>query len=195
MVGRWLPRFDSRYRRMIMLRRPNFLVATLATALVLGLTMPVFADETKGTIRAVNTDRTELVLKGVVNDTTYILTKGAWISLDGRRCKLADLREGDKVNIDYEKAKTNQFVCSGVRAFRNATNTTGTIRRTDTNGNQLVLKGTLKDSVYIMDKNPTIYLNGKEHNFSDLRPEDSVDITYYRDGDRMMVTEVRSTRK
>jgi len=163
-------------------------------ALVLGLTGSVRADEVKGTVRSVFPDRNELVLKGVLKDTGYVVSKDAWISLDGRKCKLADLKEGDKVTMDWGKQGAT-LITTGIRGFRNASQTTGTVRYVIADKNELVLKGVVKDSVYHLDKNIMITLNGKAANFSDLREGDSVDITYLQNGDRLTTTEIRASRK
>jgi len=180
---------------MTMVRLPNCCAGVLAVALLLCLSKPVWADETKGTVRAVNVEKHELVVKGVASDTTYHLTKEAWVILDGRRVKLQDLKEGDKVTMNTRK-ENNQYIAAGVRAFRIATSTTGTISTVNTTNNVLVLKGTVKDTTYIVDKNVAVYMNGKQCNFSDLRPDDSVDITYFRnEGDQLAITEIRASRK
>jgi len=177
-----------------MLRFPQCFVGALAVTLSLGLATPAFADVAKGTIRTVHTDQNTLVIKGITSDTTYHLTKEAWVILDGRRVKLGDLNQGDKVYIDYAK-QNDRFVATGARCFRNGTETTGTVKHLYADKNEIVLKGVLKDTTYDMDKKHTIYLNGKESNFSDLREGDEVSLTWLKHGDRMLVTEVRATRR
>src|SRR5438105_1923267 len=77
--------------------RHSKIVAALALALFLGAAVQVQAqDETKGTIKTVDTTRNEVVLKGTVKDTVYELNKDASVWLDGVRCKLGDLKADDK---------------------------------------------------------------------------------------------------
>jgi len=177
-----------------MFRFPQCFAGAFAVVLSLGLTAPVFADVAKGTVKTVHTDLNTLVIKGITSDTTYHLTKDAWVILDGRRVKLGDLTLGDKAYIDFAK-QNDRLVATGARCFRNGTETTGTVKHLYGDKNEIVLKGVLKDTTYDMDKKHTIYLNGKESNFSDLREGDEVALTWLKQGDRMLVTEVRATRR
>jgi len=171
----------------------KFFAGVLSVALMLGLALPVLADEAKGTVRTVHGDKNDIVIKGIVNDTTYYLDKGAWVILDGRKSKLTDLREGDKAAITYEKRGEN-LVSFGVRAWRNASETHGTVRHVIADKNQLVLKGVVKDTTYFLDKDATVYLNQKISNFSDLRDGDDVHVTYEKRGDELHVSEIRAVR-
>jgi len=177
-----------------MIRLPKFSMAALVATLMLGLATPVFADLTSGTIRSVNNERKEIVLKGVLKDTTYALIKDAIVVLDGRRAQLKDLMPNDKVTLDIRKSGEQTFAHSA-RALRSASEASGTVRFVIADKNQLVLKGVVSDTVYHMDKTPTIWLNGKECNFSDLRENDSVTVTYFQSGDNRVVRDVRAERK
>jgi len=178
-----------------MTRLPKLCLGVLA--LFLTVAGPALADDTKGTVRSVNGERNEIVLKGVVNDATYPLRKDAWVILDGRKVKLTDLKEGDRAQLSYEKVGSDN-VAFGVRVLRNAAETHGTLRNTNSQQNQIVLKGLVKDTAYNLDKNTKIYINLKEANVSDLRDNDDVYVTYLRGGannDVFTVTEIRCVRK
>jgi len=177
-----------------MIRLPKFLAAALVATLLLGLATPVFADITSGTIRSVNAERREIVLKGILKDSTYPVTKEALIVLDGRKSELKDLRPDDKASVEWVK-NGEQVTCVSLRVLRNSSETNGTIRFVIADKNQLVLKGVLKDTVYNLEKTLAVRLNGKEANFSDLREGDEVVLTYQQSGDRMMVNDIRATRK
>jgi len=177
-----------------MIRLTNYFAGALVAALMFVLATPSFADTVTGTVRSVNADRNEIVLKGVLKDTTYNLAKNPWIVLDGRKCKLADLREGDKATIEYTE-KGGNMNASSARALRSASETNGTIRFVIADKMEIVLKGIVKDTAYHLDKNATILFNGKEGNFSDLREGDQVTLTYERSGDRFVVHDVRVLRK
>jgi len=109
-----------------MLRLLNVRVG-LALGLFLGWTLSAGAEETKGTIRAVNAERKEIVLKGVLHDATYQIGNDARFCIDGRKAKLGDLREGDHVVVDYQKAG-DRMTATEVRGLRKASETTGEVR-------------------------------------------------------------------
>ena len=77
------------------------------------------AEETKGTIKAVDTAKNEVVLKGIINNSVYEVNKDAAVCLDGVKSKLADLKEGDQAVITYEK-KGEHMMASAVRGLRSA---------------------------------------------------------------------------
>jgi Cu/Ag efflux protein CusF len=177
-----------------MIRLPKFFVGVLALALLLTLTTPILADEAKGTIRTANADKGEVALKGIFKDTNYVLNLDATVFLDGRKAKVEDLREGDRAAITYEKDGAD-LRASEVRGWRKATETTGNIHSLVADKQELVLKGLLKNTTYHLEKDGMVFINGKESNFSDLRPGDHVSITHEQRGDQLMAIEVRATRK
>jgi len=177
-----------------MFRQSKFFVGVLAVAFLLSLTTQAVADDARGTVRSVNAEKNQIVLKGIVSDTTYNLTKEAWVVLDGRRCKLTELKDGDRAQISYDK-KNNEMIAYGARCLRTASETTGTVRFVITDKNELVLKGVVKDTAYFMEKDVKIYIDTKERNFSDLREGDEVGLTYVQRDDRLMVNEVRVTKR
>jgi len=177
-----------------MSRLSNLYAGVFAVAFLLALAAPVLADDVNGTIRSVNGEKNEIVLKGIVSDTTYQLAKGAWVVLDGRRCKVTDLKEGDRAQVNYEK-KGNDMIASGARCLRKSSETSGTVRFVIADKNELVLKGALKDTPYFMDKDVTIYIDQKQRNFTDLKEGDVVSLTYEQRGDQFMVSEIRVTKR
>jgi len=165
----------------------------LALVALLGLTVLGYADDTKGTIRSVNADKNEIVLKGILSDTTYELGENGRVCLDGRKAKLADLREGDHVALHYEKSG-KRMIASEARALRNATETSGAVRAVEAQNSRLILKGILKDTTYQVEKNATVWINGKEGQLADLRDGDNVTVTYEQRGDQLVASEVRFVR-
>lgn len=176
-----------------MIRLPKFCVALLALALLLGVTMPVAASETSGNIRTVDAVKGVVVLKGTVSDSTYFLNKDGFVYFDGKRGKIADLKEGDKVNIRYEKVGSD-FRASEIRCLRQGTETTGTINNLLPDTQAVVLKGTLSNTTYLLDKKGVVLINGKESNFSDLKPNDQVRVTYRQNGDQRIAMAVWASR-
>jgi tRNA G26 N,N-dimethylase Trm1 len=171
-----------------MVRLPQFLVGMLMLALVFGLATPAFADSVNGTVRSTNPDRNEVTLKGIVKDTTYIMDKTAWVVLDGTRV----LKEGDKAHIDYNKIN-DTLVATGVRALRNASETNGTVKFVISDKNELVLKGTVKDSVYHLEKNTNVYIGAKQGKLADVREGDEVAVTYTSRDGQYFTNEIRVT--
>ena len=162
----------------------------LALAIVLGWTTYALADEaTSGTVKSVDTGRSEIVLKGLVKDTTYDVNKDAAVFLDGLSSKFSDLREGDKVHLTYAKSGERMKV-SNIHALRNASETTGTIRDIFMDKKEVTLKGVIKDTTYELAKNGHVWIDGKQATLKDLRTGDQVSITYEKRGDHFMANAI-----
>jgi len=166
----------------------------LVLVLVLALAGAVSASDTKGTVRTVKTDKNEIVVKGILNDTTYELTKDARVCLDGKKVKLGELRDGDHVMIEYQKTG-DRFIADEVRALRKASETTGTVRSTASDRNHITLKGLVKDSTYQLENGAMVWVNGKHGSLADLREGAHVRVTYEQRGDQLMASEVTLLRK
>lgn len=172
-----------------MMRLPIVRVG-FALMLLLCLTVSASANETKGTIRSVKTDKQEIVLMGILSDTTYELNKDAKVCLDGKQAKLDDLRKGDRVTINFEKSG-DRLMASEVRALRKSTDTTGAVRSVVSDKQQLILKGIFKDTTYQLKKGATVWMNGKQGHLADLHEGDRVELTFGQRGDQRMVSAVR----
>ncbi len=176
-----------------MIRLPNIRLG-IAMLLSIGLATFASAEEAKGTIASVNAASAQVVIKGVVSNTIYDLSKDARVCLDGGKAKLGDLRDGDQAVIEYKKSG-NQMIASEVRALRKASETTGTVRNVNSENSQLVLKGVVKDTTYHLEKNATVWINGKEGRLADLREGDQVRVTYESRGDQLMAAAVSLTKR
>lgn len=157
--------------------------------MLLGLAVIAGAEETKGTIKSVDTGRREVVLKGVVKDSIYELEKNATVWLDGAACKLSDLSADDKVVINYEK-KGDHMMARQVRGLRKAQETTGTVNDIFGDKREITIKGTIKNTTYELKKDGTVYVDGKKAVLSDIRAGDQVLITYEQHGDRLIANDV-----
>jgi Cu/Ag efflux protein CusF len=177
-----------------MMRLPSVRLG-IALMFLVALASIASAEEAKGTVKSVNAEKAHLVIKGILNDTTYDLNKDAKLCLDGKKAKLADLREGDHVTIEYMKAGDNRLMAAEVRALRKATETTGTVRGAVSEKHELILKGILRDTTYQLEKDATIWINGKEGKLADLREGDQVRLTFEQRGDQNMASEVTMLRK
>jgi hypothetical protein len=176
-----------------MIRLPK-IRSGLALVVLLGLTAAVSADEAKGTIKSIFGDKKEVVVKGVVRDTTYELTKDARIWLDGKEVPIKDLREGDKVVIDYLKSG-DRFMASEVRGLRKATEATGTVRGVLAEKRHVIIKGVLKDTTYHLEKDATVWVEGKKVEIADLREGDQVRITYEERGDNLVALDIFAMKR
>jgi len=158
-------------------------------ALLLGLAGRVQAEEAKGTIKSVDPTRNEVVLKGVVKDSTYELNKDAQVWLDGFQAKLGNLAADDRVLIVYDK-RGDRMVGKSIRALRKASETVGTVSDVTPDRREITLKGTLKNTTYEMAKNATIWVDAKQAAISNVRAGDEVLVTYEKHGDRYVANDV-----
>src|SRR5262245_35403752 len=119
-------------------------LSTMASvgAVLLGLGLVVQAEEAKGTIKSVNLDRKEVVLKGLVNDTVYERDKGATVWLDGAQRKLDDFAAADRAVIVFEK-RGEHLMASSVRGLRRAQETTGTVTDVIADKREVIVKGSI----------------------------------------------------
>jgi hypothetical protein len=164
-------------------------------AVFLTLTAIVGAEETKGTIKTVDIGRQEVILKGLVKDSIYELRKDATVWLDGFKSKLADLRADDTAHITYEK-RGQHMDAIYIRALRKAQDANGTVRGANSQKNEVILKGLVKDTTYEMAPGGTVWLNDrKQGTVADLREGDEVRITYEQRGEHLLAAEVYVTKR
>jgi hypothetical protein len=177
-----------------MTRSNKLWLGLLSGLLVVGMQTRASADETKGTIKSVDVKGNDVVMKGLVKDSMYELKKDAWIAIDGKKAKLADVKEGDTAVVAYV-ASGDHFIASELRVLRNAQEAKGTVKGTFAQKRELTLKGVVKDSTYELAKDATVVINGKASQLTDLREGDEVMVTYIERGDRMVANEVRASRR
>lgn len=67
------------------------------------------AKETTGTVRSISADKREIVLKGIVKDSTYELNKDGTVWAETKKGTLSDIREGDQVLITYQLRGERMF--------------------------------------------------------------------------------------
>ena len=75
-----------------------------------------------------------------------------------------------------------------------ADESSGTIKTVDTGRNEVVLKGTLKDTVYELNKDANVWLDGARSKLADLRADDRAIVIYEKRGEHFMVSTVRALR-
>src|SRR5262245_9816165 len=85
-----------------MFRRPKLFLLTFA--LCLALSAPAAAVEVKGKIKSIAVADNQFILTDDDSkDWTVYLDDDAKIELNGKKCKLADLKEGDRITIVLKK--------------------------------------------------------------------------------------------
>jgi len=87
------------------------------------------------------------------------------------------------------------MIASEVRGLRNAQETNGTVHGIFADKKEITLKGIVKNTTYELDKNGTVWLNGKSAKLTDIAEGDQVMITYQQKGDHYMAARIRATRK
>lgn len=147
------------------------------------------AEETSGTIKTVDANRREVVIKGVVKDTVYELNKDATVWLDGAAAKLTDLKADDRVVVIYDK-KGDHLMAAQVRGLRECQEARGTVSDVVADKKEVVLKGTVKNTTYEMGKSATVWIDGKTSALKNVRAGDDVIVTYQRRGDHMIANDV-----
>jgi Cu/Ag efflux protein CusF len=79
-------------------------------------------------------------------------------------------------------------------AFAWADETKGTIKTVDEGRREVVLKGLVKDTIYELNKDAMVWLDGTKSKLADLRADDTAHITFEKKGDHMMAIYVRVLR-
>jgi Cu/Ag efflux protein CusF len=79
--------------------------------------------------------------------------------------------------------------------YANAEETTkGTIKSVDTGRNEVVLSGTIRNTIYELNKDAFVCLDGIKSKLADLKEGDHAVIAYEKRGDHFMASEVRGLR-
>jgi protein involved in polysaccharide export with SLBB domain len=101
-----------------MIRHTKIGVGLLALVFVLGLTVTAFAADAKGKVKSVEAAKQQFVLTDSNGkDWTITLAKEAKVLINDKESKLADLKNGEEVDVTYEK-KGDDLMASAIRATR-----------------------------------------------------------------------------
>jgi hypothetical protein len=101
-----------------MRRLSTLMLGVLALVLVLGLALPVIADEASGKVKTVNGDKNQFVMTDAGGkDLTITLNKDGKVFINDKAGKLSDLQAGDEVKVTCE-IKNDQHHASEVRVTR-----------------------------------------------------------------------------
>lgn len=86
------------------------------------------------------------------------------------------------------------FAFLAVVGFVSADETKGKVKTIDTKLNEVVLKGTVKDTIYALKADANVFLDGKKASLGDLKENDSAQITYEKRGERNEAIYIRALR-
>jgi uncharacterized surface anchored protein len=101
-----------------MIRMSKVGLGFLALVFVLCLTVSAFAADTKGKLKSVEAAKNQFVLTDANGkEWTITLAKDAKIIINDKEAKLADLKNGEEIDVTYEK-QGDGFMASAVRATR-----------------------------------------------------------------------------
>jgi len=100
-----------------MSRRIAFVAAMLAFALVMAVTLPLYADQLRGKIASVNPDKNQIVVTENFKNWTFQVGSDAQVFLNDRQCKLSELQAGDESIITFTR-QGERFTASVVRCMR-----------------------------------------------------------------------------
>jgi Cu/Ag efflux protein CusF len=184
------------------MRTTQVLFAGLALAALAFLATPVLAADTQGTIQSVNTKNHTFVMKDVNGrDWTFKEGDNIQIRCNDKACSLADLKEGDKVLINYAKTG-NDLIASDVKATRSGSGagaaeaTAGTIRKIDTAHNQVTITDKNgKDWTFGLADGAKVELNNRASTLADLKVGEPVTVKYETKGKDYFATDIQAERK
>ncbi len=101
-----------------MTRMPKMWFGLLALVFLLGLSVTAFAAEAKGKVKTVDPDKHQFVLTDSDGKVwTMTAAKDAKILINDKEAKLGDLKNGDEVDVTYEK-KGEDFMASAIKVTR-----------------------------------------------------------------------------
>jgi len=190
-----------------MTRLPQWVHVALALALTIGLSLPVLAaDEAakanpqadqqsaQGKVVSVSADQNQVVVRDQNGrEWTFHVARDAKLhGTNNQEMKLADLKEGDQVTINYHMAANE------VRSDRNAQGAElaqGRIKSLGADNNQFVLTDNNgKDWTFRADANARVRVNDKDGKLADLKAGDDAVIAYNRQGDQFQARDVEAER-
>jgi Cu/Ag efflux protein CusF len=128
-----------------------------------------------------------VTIKG--NDWTFQLGDGAKVRVGDKDAKLADLRTGAEVQVTYREQAKAVRTAPGSHAC-------GRVESVSAAKNQIVVKDDRgKEHTFHFGKEAKVRLDGKFARFADLKAGDEVVIAYEKADGRMVVRQLRSTRR
>jgi Cu/Ag efflux protein CusF len=184
------------------MRSARLLAASLALALVALLAGPALAADTEGKIKSVDLKKHTFVMTDVNGrDWTFKEGDNVQIRCNDKACSLSDLKEGDKVLVNYAKSGRD-LIASDVKATRSSATaetadaTSGTIKKIDTDHNQITLTDkNNRDWTFDMADGATVEINNRPSKFVDLKAGEEVTVKYQKRGKELVATDVKTAKK
>jgi ribosomal 50S subunit-recycling heat shock protein len=184
------------------------LAAILALVMLVLVAAPVLALEAKGKVKSIDTTKNELCVTTDDNkELVFRFRDNVKVRLDNREQKLSDLKVNDTVTVNYTGEGENLRV-SDIVARRNggngagekgekATEAKGKIKSIEKDGMAFTMTtNDNKELKFKFDKDAKVRLNDQANKrLSDLKVGDEITVDYRRDGETLIVREIRATRK
>jgi Cu/Ag efflux protein CusF len=184
------------------MRSARLLAASLALAVVALLAGPALAADTEGKIKSVDFGKRTFVMTDVNgHDWTFKEGDNVQIRCNDKACALSDLKEGDKVLITYAKSGRD-LIASDIKATRSSASaeaadaTSGTIKKIDTNHNQVTLTDkNNREWTFDMADGATVEINNRPSKFVDLKVGEEVTVKYQKRGKEFLATDIKAAKK
>jgi Cu/Ag efflux protein CusF len=101
-----------------MIPMPKMWIGLLAVVFLLGLSVTAFAADAKGKVKSVEADKKQFVLTDTNGkDWPMTLAKDAKVLINDKEAKLADLKNGEEIEVTYEK-KGDDLMASAIKLTR-----------------------------------------------------------------------------
>jgi len=100
-----------------MTERKLFLRGLLVLMFLVGLAVPILAEEAQGRIATVNPEKNQVVLTESLKNWTFLLSKDGRVLLNDQESRLSELRPGDNATVTFTR-QGEQLRASSVRAVR-----------------------------------------------------------------------------
>jgi ribosomal 50S subunit-recycling heat shock protein len=176
------------------------LAAILAVVMLVLVAAPALAIEAKGKVKSIDTANNELCITTTDDkELKFRFKENIRVKLNDSNQKLSDLKVGDSITVNYT-GEGDTLRVSDIVARRNgaagALEAKGKIKSVDSDGTGFIMTTDEKKELkFRFDKNAKVRLNDKAGKVSDLKVNDEVVVDYMRDGENLVVRDIRATRK
>jgi Cu/Ag efflux protein CusF len=175
-------------------------VGALAAIVLLAGTAGASDAIAMGKIKSVNADKKQFVLTvDGDKDHTFALGENVVINHPDKEGKFADLKEGEKVSVLFDKGVvtwTAEYVLVNEGDFAKAGLARGGVKTWNPKKEQLSLTGfDGKTYTFEVGMATKVQLAGKASKMDDLKLGDKATVIYERDGDKMTIKQLIAERK
>jgi Cu/Ag efflux protein CusF len=175
-------------------------VGALAAIVLLAGTAGAAEAIAVGKIKSVNANKKEFVLTGEGDkNNTFTLGENVVINHPDKEGKFADLKEGDRVSILYDKGVLTwmaEYILVHEGDNKKAELARGGVKTWNPKKEQLTLTGfDGKDYTFEVGMATKVQLAGKAIKMDDLKLGDKATVIFERDGDKMTIKQVIAERK